>query len=135
MSVADTLIKAQPAPPDRAKRWTTARISGTILVMFWVLAAIGLVLYLYSAWDIAKIERYGPKFLSGLWTTLSLVGVSIAIGAVISLPVALGRVSKNPVISRIAFAYVYVFRGTPLIAQLFLIYYGLHAFLIDVGHH
>ncbi|WP_223475121.1 ABC transporter permease [Oricola indica] len=128
MSVADTLIKAQPAPPDRAKRWTTARISGTILVMFWVAAAIGLVLYLYSAWDIAKIERYGPKFLSGLWTTLSLVGVSIAIGAVISLPVALGRVSKNPVISRIAFAYVYVFRGTPLIAQLFLIYYGLGSF-------
>ncbi|WP_425418103.1 ABC transporter permease [Oricola indica] len=128
MSVADTLIKAQPAPPDRAKRWTTARISGTILVMFWVAAAIGLVFYLYSAWDIAKIERYGPKFLSGLWTTLSLVGVSIAIGAVISLPVALSRVSKNPVISRIAFAYVYVFRGTPLIAQLFLIYYGLGSF-------
>ena len=128
MSVAETLVKAQPAPPPPAKPWTTARISGTILVLFWVAAAIGLVLYLSSAWDIAKIERYGPRFLSGLWTTLSLVGVSIAIGAVISLPVALGRMSKNPVISRIAFAYVYVFRGTPLIAQLFLIYYGLGSF-------
>jgi polar amino acid transport system permease protein len=127
-SVADRLVAAQPAPAPPPKPWTTARVTGTLLMLFWITAAVGLVIYLYLAWDIDKVEKYGPKFLSGLWTTLSLVGVSIALGAVLSLPVALGRMSTNPILSRLAFAYVYIFRGTPLIAQLFLIYYGLGSF-------
>ena len=129
MSAAtETLVAAQPAPPPPPKPWTASRVSGNLLLLFWIGAGLGLVAYLFAAWDIDKVQRYGPKFLSGLWTTLSLVGVSIAIGALLSLPVALGRMSKNPAISGLAFAYVYVFRGTPLIAQLFLIYYGLGSF-------
>jgi len=126
--VTETLVAAQPAPPPPPKAWAAARISGTLLMLFWIAALAGLVFYLYTAWDIDKIERYGPKFLSGLQTTLTLVGISIALGAVLSLPVTLGRMSKNPVIGGLAFAYVYIFRGTPLIAQLFLIYYGLGSF-------
>lgn len=49
-------------------------------------------------------------------------------GAVLSLPVALGRMSKNRLWGWLAYAYVYFFRGTPLITQLFLIYYGLGSF-------
>ena len=74
-------IPARPAPAAPPKPWTSTRITGTLLMLFWIAAAIGLVYYLYAAWDIDKVERYGPKFLSGLWTTLTLVGISIALGA------------------------------------------------------
>lgn len=125
---AEGLVAAQPAPAAPPKPWTAARVAGYLMMLFWIGATIGLVFYLYVAWDFDKIERYGPKFLSGLYVTLTLVGLSIVIGALISFPVALGRMSKNVIISRLAFAYVYIFRGTPLIAQLFLIYYGLGSF-------
>ena len=126
--IAESLVAAQPAPAAPPRPLTASRVAGSLLMLFWIAAAIGLVIYLYLAWDIDKIERYGPKFLSGLYVTLTLVGVSIVVGALISFPVALGRMSKNIIISRLAFAYVYIFRGTPLIAQLFLIYYGLGSF-------
>ena len=114
-----------PAPP---KRWTRSRITGHVLVGIWTALLVGLVYYLYSAWNIELVEKYAPTYLSGLWTTISLVVSSILIGAVISVPVAMGRISKNRVISTIAYFYVYFFRGTPLIAQVFLIYYGVGSF-------
>ncbi|MFZ2100867.1 MAG: ABC transporter permease [Oricola sp.] len=126
--VTEGFVPAQPAPDAPFKSWTSTRITGMFLLLFWFCAAIGLVIYLYLAWDMDKVVRYGPKFWSGLKVTVTLVGLSIVVGAVISFPVALGRMSTNPIISRLAFAYVYTFRGTPLIAQLFLIYYGLGQF-------
>ena len=47
---------------------------------------------------------------------------------VLSLPIAFARMSDNRVLNGIAYAYVYIFRSTPLLAQLFLIYYGLGSF-------
>lgn len=123
-----TIIKAQPAPPPPPKPWNTTRVTGALLMTFWIAAAIGLLYYLIAVWSPDKSAQYGPKMLSGLGVTLTLVSIAIVCGAIISLPVAFGRLSKNPVISKLAFAYVYVFRGTPLIAQLFLIYYGLGQF-------
>lgn len=116
----------RPAAPPR--RWTRTRIIGHILVGLWAALIIGLVLYLYSAWNIELVTRYGPTYFSGLMTTITLVGSSILLGAIISVPVTLGRLSKNPIISSIAYFYVYFFRGTPLIAQVFLIYYGFGSF-------
>lgn len=127
-AATDNLAASEPAPPTRPKAWTAGRIAGWLLLLFWVAAGIGLVVYLVTEWDMGKVERYGGKFLSGLFVTVTLVGTSLLIGAVLSLPVAFGRMSKNPVISRLAFAYVYVFRGTPLLAQLYLIYYGFGSF-------
>jgi polar amino acid transport system permease protein len=60
--------------------------------------------------------------------TISLVGLSIVFGALLSLPIAFARMSQNRVLSTLAYGYVYVFRSTPLLAQLFLIYYGLGSF-------
>jgi polar amino acid transport system permease protein len=127
-TIIEQYAPAEPAPPAPGKPWTRARVTGNVLMVFWIAAGIGLVWYLAAAWSPDKVARYGPKLINGLIVTLTLVGSSIVIGAIISLPVALGRMSKNPVISRLAFAYVYVFRGTPLLAQLFLIYYGLGSF-------
>jgi polar amino acid transport system permease protein len=50
------------------------------------------------------------------------------LGAVLSVPVAYARMSKNRILSAIAYGYVYFFRGTPLLAQTFLVYYGLGSF-------
>lgn len=128
MTAAATLVPPQPPPPALPKPWTITRIVGTAVFAVWIAAGVGLIAYLVLAWSPVKVARYGDDYLSGLWVTVSLVGLSLVIGAAISLPVAMGRMSKNPLISGIAFAFVYTFRGTPLLAQLFLIYYGLGTF-------
>jgi polar amino acid transport system permease protein len=74
------------------------------------------------------LARYGPRLLDGLLVTVQLVGISIALGALLAIPVAAARLSRNRVLGAIAYAYVYFFRGTPLIAQLFLVYYGAGQF-------
>lgn len=66
--------------------------------------------------------------LSGTPLTLQLAFFSIAAGAVLAVLLALMRLSVSPVFDGIARAYVFVFRGTPLLVQIFLIYYGLGQF-------
>ncbi|MDQ0999460.1 polar amino acid transport system permease protein [Phyllobacterium ifriqiyense] len=118
-------VRRPPSPP---KPWTKTRIIGHVLVGLWTALIVGLIYFLFVAWDRELIDKYAPTYLSGLWTTITLVLASVIIGAVLSVPIALGRMSKNRVISSIAYFYVYFFRGTPLIAQVFLIYYGLGSF-------
>jgi arginine/ornithine transport system permease protein len=75
-----------------------------------------------------------PGFWSGLWVSLGLLGASLAIGLVLALPLGLIKagVMGNSVPWRVAkqlvAAFTYVFRGTPMLVQLFLIYYGLAQF-------
>jgi len=70
--------------------------------------------------NLATLMHYWGGFV----TTIQLVFLSLVIGAVIALPLGILRTSKNPWISKPIWIYVYIFRGTPLIVQLFLIYYG-----------
>ncbi len=63
---------------------------------------------------------------------IALVAISIVLGAIISVPVAYARMSRNPVLSGLAYAYVYFFRGTPLLAQTFLVYYGVGSFKAEL---
>ncbi|MDF2620824.1 MAG: polar amino acid transporter, inner rane subunit [Xanthobacteraceae bacterium] len=82
------------------------------------------------------MERYGPRFLDGVWVTLKLVGISVFLGALLALPLAVARVEGGKFLSRLAFGYSYFFRGTPLLAQTFLVYYGAGQFreqLTDIG--
>ncbi len=69
-----------------------------------------------------------PKLLSGAWLTIELVGLSVFIGVFIAVPVAILRASTNPIIRNLPLPYVFFFRGTPLLVQIFLIYYGLGQF-------
>lgn len=70
------------------------------------------------------MARYGPRFLDGVLVTLQLVGISFILGGLLAVPVALARLSKSGVLRTLAYSYVYFFRGTPLLAQVFLVYYG-----------
>ncbi len=128
LSLAGDLIAPRPAPAVIDRPLTGARVLGIGLIGLWLLLAIGLVSMVITGWDEDKFLRYGPRYLHGLWTTISLVGISVVFGAVIGLPLAFARMSKNRIVAALAYAYVYIFRGTPLLAQLFLIYYGLGMF-------
>lgn len=68
-----------------------------------------------------------PIYLSGAWTTLQLLLISLGLGLALALPLAVLR-SLGGWPSRLVWGYTYVFRGTPMLVQLFLIYYGLAQF-------
>lgn len=65
-----------------------------------------------------------PRYLHGARLTLELAALSCALGFLIAIPVALMRLSRRRVLYSLATCYVFFFRGTPLLAQIFLIYYG-----------
>nr|MBP8292266.1 ABC transporter permease subunit [Caldilineaceae bacterium] len=75
------------------------------------------------------LRNVAPSLLQGTVITLQLAGVSLALGVVIGLPAGIGRVYGPPWLQRVIGVYVTLFQGTPLLIQLFLIYYGLP----DVG--
>jgi len=75
------------------------------------------------------LERYGMELLEGLVVTLELTAISLLIGGLIAVPLTAARLSRNRVAGPLAFAYVYFFRGTPLLAQIFLVYYGAGQFV------
>lgn len=77
-----------------------------------------------------------PKLLDGALLTLELTLISLVIGFMIAIPVALLRLSRQPLLSAPAYGYIVYFRGTPLLVQLFLIYYGsgqFSTFLESIG--
>jgi len=74
------------------------------------------------------ITEYWPDFLTGTWLTLQLVVICALLGFLLAIPVALARLSPNPIVAWLASAYSLFFRGTPLLVQLFLVYYGLGQF-------
>jgi cystine transport system permease protein len=77
-----------------------------------------------SAWELF-LDSFWPITLAGLTGTIPLAIISFAVGLVIALGVALMRISGSRVLSGIGRFYVSVIRGTPLLVQLFVIFYGL----------
>ncbi len=69
-----------------------------------------------------------PRLLQGTLLTLELVALALVAGGLLSVPLALLRVSANPLLRALPLAYTFFFRGTPLLVQLFLFYYGLAQF-------
>ncbi|SHM05676.1 ABC transporter permease [Vreelandella subglaciescola] len=74
-----------------------------------------------SIFTLQTLSFYGD----GLTTTVQLVFLSLIIGLVMAVPLAIGRSSRHGFIKWPIFLYTYVFRGTPLLIQLYLIYYGV----------
>ncbi|EMI7294377.1 ABC transporter permease [Vibrio parahaemolyticus] len=78
--------------------------------------------------DFSLIFESFPVYLQGLWTTVWLVGISLVIGLCVSVPLAIARNSTNYALSLPSWGFIYFFRGTPLLVQLYLIYYGMDQF-------
>ncbi len=86
-------------------------------------SALGLIL------DLEILDRYGFRILQGLGLTLQLVAISTVCGFILAMLIAHARLAKSRLLSGPAYAYTLFFRGTPLLCQLFLVYYGFGLFL------
>ena len=75
--------------------------------------------------DIDLMITSFPKLLNATATTLKLLSLSLFFGLFIGLLFAILRLSKNVFLSYFAYFYSYIFRGTPLLVQIFIIYFGL----------
>ncbi|MCZ4293645.1 MULTISPECIES: ABC transporter permease [Vibrio] len=78
--------------------------------------------------DFSLILDSFPIYLDGLMTTAWLVGVALIIGLIVAIPLGVARNSHNVLINGPSWAFIYFFRGTPLLVQLYLIYYGMDQF-------
>jgi polar amino acid transport system permease protein len=78
------------------------------------------------SWDL--FIKWLPDFLEGAWVTLQLVGASVIAGLILALPLGIARSSRVLAVRALPYAYIFFFRGTPLLVQLFLVYYGMAQF-------
>lgn len=74
------------------------------------------------------ILKWLPKLLHGATVTLELVAIAVVAGLILAIPMGIARASRNRYVSTLPYAYIFFFRGTPLLVQLFLVYYGLAQF-------
>ena len=78
-----------------------------------------------------------PQLLRGTWVTLQILFLSGVIGNLLAIGVALGRVSRNPFVNTTSYFYTLLMRGTPLLVQIYLLYYGLGSIFAHMSaiHH
>jgi polar amino acid transport system permease protein len=119
------ILTAASARPRRTEGVT---IAGVVAIGIWVIILAVVIVTLMASIDSDRLATYGGRIAYGFLTTLRLVAWSVVVGAILSIPVAVGRLSDNRFIGALAYGYSYFFRGTPLIAQVFLIYYGVGQF-------
>ncbi len=112
--MSTTAAPAISRPPAAARRpWTAARITGHVLMAFWIVSGVGLALYLGQNLFSTFASQYLPKYVTGAVVTLKLTIYSFLIGAALSVPLALACSAQNTAIRSLGNAYVYFFRGTP----------------------
>jgi len=111
-------MEMQPETKERL-----ARIAWWIFYAFTALFLIAIV-YGLSTLNYAVIFKNFGRILGGAYLTIELVTLSVIIGFFVALPTALMRVSPNPLLRYPAYWFIYFFRGTPLLIQIFFIYYG-----------
>lgn len=83
--------------------------------------------------DLSIILENFDIYVDGLWVTIQLTSISLIIGLFIAVPLAIIRTSKNYFLTAPIRFYIYIFRGTPLLVQMFIIYYGLGQFELLKG--
>ncbi len=78
--------------------------------------------------DVALMVDSLPRLARGMLTTFELVALSGVAGVLLAVPVALARVSRRAWVRAVPLGYIFFLRGTPLLVQIFLVYYGLGQF-------
>ena len=77
-------------------------------------------------WEL--ILKWLPRMGEGALLTLELVGIAVVAGLILALPMGIARASRLWYVRALPYGYIFFFRGTPLLVQLFLVYYGLAQF-------
>jgi len=75
--------------------------------------------------DLDFISEHFPRLLKATKLTIELTSLSLFFGIFVGIFFAILRVSKNKILFFISYYYSYIFRGTPLLVQIFIIYFGL----------
>ncbi|MFI0821116.1 amino acid ABC transporter permease [Streptomyces sp. NPDC021098] len=140
--MTDTLTKADPGGTGSGRAADTLRAvpvrrpgqrAAAVVVAF-------LLVFLLEGWITNPRMRWGtvgeflfsPVIMEGLRTTLLLTALAMAVGIVGGVVLAVLRMSANPILSRLSWAYIWLFRGTPLLVQL-LFWYFLSAIVPTIG--
>jgi polar amino acid transport system permease protein len=117
---------AQVAAAERTSRWRFR--AAFALVWAGLVSALVLALALTGKVDPSFIAENGPYILGGVGLTILVCLASIALATVLALLGALGRLSRNPIPNAAASLYVSLVRGTPLIVQIFFVFFALPQF-------
>ncbi|MFZ3155115.1 ABC transporter permease [Pseudomonas sp.] len=72
--------------------------------------------------------KWMPRLLEGAWLTLELVAIAVLAGLILAIPLGIARSAQQAWVRALPYGYIFFFRGTPLLVQLFLVYYGLAQF-------
>jgi polar amino acid transport system permease protein len=110
----------------------------------WIAAAaivVVLGLLFTSLWRNPNVDHpsiteflFDPRILKGVWLTIVITAVSMVVGTILAVTLAIMRMSSNPVLRAVAFGYTWFFRGTPLLVQIvFWGYLGLLYQQISLG--
>ena len=95
----------------------------------WVLAAIGIGIIAYCAfalnWSWLQTPKYQGMIFQGVWNTIWILVVTMALGFILAIPIGFVQAAGPWYLARPAQAFCTVIRGTPLLLQLWLLYYGL----------
>ncbi|MFI2208504.1 amino acid ABC transporter permease [Streptomyces sp. NPDC020141] len=114
-----------PTPPAGAEaiKAIPVRHYGRYVTAVVAIALFGLIVYAFAQgainWGAIPDYFFDDRIVEGVWKTLLLTVLSMTIGIVGGILLAVMRLSKNPVTSSIAWFYIWFFRGTPVLVQLF----------------
>lgn len=125
-------IRVGGSGSDAPRLSATFRVIGVVAIGSCLVFSALIAIVLVKQWDTEKFLLYAPKLVSGFVLTVTLVGQALLIGGVLSVPIVALRTSNNIVLYGIGALYIWFFRGSPLIAQLFLIYYGAGQYHVDL---
>ena len=81
--------------------------------------------FVYGRWDWLLVPKYQKLMLTGFWNTLSLLVITMVLGMALAIPLGLAQAVGPWYLARPAQAFCGLVRGTPLLLQLFLLYYGI----------
>lgn len=114
--------------------WNFARAAIKYSIVALLVAISGLIIYwllFASRWD--WLPRYGNLMLWGLFYTITLLVFSVIVGFLLSIPIGLVQVTGPAWLALPAKAFCTVIRGTPLLVQLWLLYYGFGSLFPQIG--
>ncbi|WP_262698067.1 MULTISPECIES: amino acid ABC transporter permease [Streptomyces] len=135
--MTETLIRAdsgdaaeslRPVPPRRPGQ----RAAAVVVAFLLVFLLEGWITNPRMQWGTVGEFLFSPVIMEGLRTTLLLTFLAMALGIVGGVVLAVLRMSANPMLSRLSWCYIWLFRGTPLLVQL-LFWYFLSAVVPTIG--
>lgn len=122
-------ILEKPSNESRIKKkklLVGASIAVVAIILFIILSNLFCSFPFMHETEYCTISKYWNRLVSGYLTTMWLYGWALMFGFFLGLSLALLRQYGGNIFSRVATGYIEIIRGTPLIAQLFLLYYGLN---------